>query len=873
MKRTLLCLVVAISLQPVLHAQWEWQYYSPTGNNLNDVEYLPTGVVIAVGEKGIFLRSTDHGVNWTIIESDRSADLFGIAFKDALEGYAFGANESYAKTTDGGLTWSFSPIIDSTSTTVIYDMKFIDANEAWKLTNEYFYHSTNGGQNWSSSPLPPGATPHHLYFRDTQHGWAYGPRTLLQTTNGGAEWNDRSSDVSLFRYNGLTFTDSVTGWISGYFGAFNDYDGYLYKTTDGGATWALNFDVPYAFGTGDVAFMDHNHGWFLTRSRIYGTSDGGASWQLQQIGTFSRISQLDSARAITAGESGQIFRTENGGIAWHSINPASSTYFQKLFFVDSLVGFAATYNQLLKTADGGDSFSPLPQSDVSSMFFTDENHGWIGKNLGGGWSSIFHTTDGGKTWTDQTGEMPYSTLALWFIDDTHGFATGSAGHLMRTSNAGATWNDTTFSDQAEFSSVKFITKDIGWIAGSSIYKTTDGGNTWVRQFVDGVQYFQIEGLSVVTDKTVYAVGQNWMIFKTSDGGNKWTASALPGPGHDVGGWSLNDVWFLDSRSGWIVGNDGLYRSSDGGDTWQKENTPVDRPINSVFFLDQHDGWAAGRAAFFHTSDAGVSTINELSVSTDRITYHTLDTINVTFTYWNRQDTTVVLTFPTGCPYDYCIDSSKCWHRYVACTQLFNYIHVGPHTIHTWNSSFPSEFFDPGLLSEGSHKLVGWLHGHDDLHSSLIDSTIFIISDKDSITINIATGWNLLSFPLDVPDRKLATLFPSTASKAFIYTGTYEPTDSIPWHRGFWVKFDSTFTVAFSGTARVSDTIDVNEGWNLVGTLTRPVQVSDVITIPPDIRISPFFDFKVHPGYGAITVLSPGWGYWVRMKASGKLILK
>jgi photosystem II stability/assembly factor-like uncharacterized protein len=57
---------------------------------------------------------------------------------------------------------------------------------------------------------------------------------------------------------------------------------------------------------------------------------------------------------------------------------------------------------------------------------------------------------------------------------------------------------------------------------------------------------------------------------------------------------LSDVFFVDATHGWAVGDRGvIVHTSDGGRTWNLQNSGVDCRIATVFFLDAKIGWAAG----------------------------------------------------------------------------------------------------------------------------------------------------------------------------------------------------------------------------------------------------------------------------------------
>jgi photosystem II stability/assembly factor-like uncharacterized protein len=61
--------------------------------------------------------------------------------------------------------------------------------------------------------------------------------------------------------------------------------------------------------------------------------------------------------------------------------------------------------------------------------------------------------------------------------------------------------------------------------------------------------------------------------------------------HDA---SLTDAFFIDSTSGWAVGDRGvIWHTADGGATWQQQSSGVTCSLSSVFFMNDQRGWAVG----------------------------------------------------------------------------------------------------------------------------------------------------------------------------------------------------------------------------------------------------------------------------------------
>jgi len=99
---------------------WTFQNPQPTGNTLRGVAALNAQTMIAVGEQGSILRTTDAGVTWKRISSGTSAlavpvrdagtgsnaGLSGVSFADANTGIAVGSQGAILRTVDGGSTWT-----------------------------------------------------------------------------------------------------------------------------------------------------------------------------------------------------------------------------------------------------------------------------------------------------------------------------------------------------------------------------------------------------------------------------------------------------------------------------------------------------------------------------------------------------------------------------------------------------------------------------------------------------------------------------------------------------------------------------------------------------------------------------------------------
>jgi len=84
-----------------------------------------------------------------------------------------------------------------------------------------------------------------------------------------------------------------------------------------------------------------------------------------------------------------------------------------------------------------------------------------------------------------------------------------------------------------------------------------------------------------------------------------------------------------------------------------------------------------------------------------------------------------------------------------------------------------------------------------------------------------------------------------------------------------------FANCSGGTAEVTGqapapTIEVAQGWNIVGAGADSVDVGTITSDPPGIVLTDFFGFDQTSGYQNASTLAPGGGYWVKVSESGAL---
>ena len=103
------------------------------------------------------------------------------------------------------------------------------------------------------------------------------------------------------------------------------------------------------------------------------------------------------------------------------------------------------------------------------------------------------------------------------------------------------------------------------------------------------------------------------------------------------------------------------------------------------------------------------------------------------------------------------------------------------------------------------------------------------SQSQSVEFKVANGWNIISVPLKVNDYLKSTLFPTAVSNAYFYQGVYLPTDTLMNGNGYWQKFDSVQTITINGDTVNFESINVVQGWNLIGSITIPIATDSIVS--------------------------------------------
>ncbi len=253
---------------------------------------------------------------------------------------------------------------------------------------------------------------------------------------------------------------------------------------------------------------------------------------------------------------------------------------------------------------------------LHAVFFLDGVHGWAVGSRG----TMLKTTDGGKNWQAQSQPTADALRDIYFTDALNGWILCEANlydlkgnndprtYLMQTSDGGESWKRINIRGadvNARLVRAIFSPQGRGWAFGEegTIFTTRDAGVTWTR--LPSPTRHLLLGGAFIDENRGWLVGAGATIMQTSDGGETWHLSRLADSSQNAVRFASTS--FVDNRLGWAVGSGGsIYRTINGGRTWQKQDSGIATDLFDVKFLDAAEGWAVGaEGTVIYTNDGGL----------------------------------------------------------------------------------------------------------------------------------------------------------------------------------------------------------------------------------------------------------------------------
>ncbi|GLX67206.1 WD40/YVTN/BNR-like repeat-containing protein [Paenibacillus glycanilyticus] len=376
-------------------------------------------------------------------------------------------------------------------------------------------NSTNSGSTTTPSSSPDGETSSQQPGNTDNAGGGNSSNPTPVSTN--------EQEAQISNVTALRLADAKSGWVAG--------NGQIARTDDGGAHWKVQYssDKPV------------NQIFALSSSKVWAT-----------VGD-------ENAKSLT------LIQSTNGGKTWTNAGTVPNRGY--LHFTSDKTAFSGN----AMTKDGGKTWTELqtPGKEIDEVYFHDVNNGWAVQMVNG--SMLFmHSANGGKTWdtvmSRKTEVAPGKVIIRSTADkDAWIELIGDAGmtqisySLFHTTDGGKTWTPVIVKNGAGSGPAPGFTMDDANIPNGM--KSTSPGTLYVVNPQTAVMGGQCQACD--TPNT---------IMQTTDGGKHWSIGKS-----EFAGFGTQYMAAADASHIWFIATDGtnpavLYTSTDGGKSWHKTFT-------------------------------------------------------------------------------------------------------------------------------------------------------------------------------------------------------------------------------------------------------------------------------------------------------------
>ena len=396
----------------VSQSGWQWGNPTPQGNTIRAMDFV-AGRGYAIGDDGTALRTDDGGATWTGLATGTSQDLTRVqAVTPDVVVVLGGGGCVVRRSDDGGKTFRKMFVLAEVGCPdQVAAAYFVSPQVGYLLLQDgNVLRTTDGGETFGRGTAIPGtaasagggrSVPADAIFTTGDAGLVFlaGGAAAFRTTDAGASWTPEP-DVAAGNVQRLRAVDATTFYAFG--------PNTLLRSTDAGQTWAApaarapgTRSPAISCATPDLCLMTTDRGadpapdrerrrhrrrrsrrrprrcsrpasrtrparWRpapAARPRSRTTAGATTSPIGGDIaGSFQfglRPGPTDQI-ALALGARGQLARTTDNGITWRAINVATSADMRDTSFSTADQGYALDQRGgLFRTANGGASWQPI----------------------------------------------------------------------------------------------------------------------------------------------------------------------------------------------------------------------------------------------------------------------------------------------------------------------------------------------------------------------------------------------------------------------------------------------------------------------------------------------------------------------------------
>ena len=580
-------LTVNVALGQATH---KWMRTNPGGGGaFSTIEAGPSGQILAGSDLSGAYYSWDFGQTWGIYGAERgvfSTHVSGMGFHPEDEDVFFiGTDNGIFKSINGG--GYFYSVLDSGYITDIF-VAPSNFNIVYATFHGYFnspigsiYKSINGGESFTkvSTNLPDSLRLLELHVSPTDPDLLFvlagggrffcGNAHLYKSANGGVTWTRKASGLGSIMDVAMHPTDHNIIYLTTmnvdcdeplY---YTDLDGDFYQSTNAGENWTLRSadqsgiiwikrDQPST-----IRMIDVREPWpWISSGGTWRSTNSGSTWIQTSDGSWDGGYQSSLAWAYgssyngfckTVGES----MADPDVLLWTNPQWIFATHDEGVNFNSLHTSQVATNNWLSTGVDN------VVMNEIEVSHANKEVLYAAFADLG-----VWRSLDRGRSW--QSGNTPS------FTGNWQGFGGNSLTVVADPTRAAVVWAGM----QGDFNEQAYLVKSTSQGASSSWLQSDTG----IPNSVIRISGMSLDQTSLETNRKLFVCADGDVYRSTNDGAN-WSLSFANGGLHFTA---------IDQINGLVVyagGRTGIFRSQNGGLTWQDVSLPVMTGTEDVDFFD------------------------------------------------------------------------------------------------------------------------------------------------------------------------------------------------------------------------------------------------------------------------------------------------
>ncbi|MBK7379299.1 MAG: T9SS type A sorting domain-containing protein [Ignavibacteriales bacterium] len=307
--------------------------------------------------------------------------------------------------------------------------------------------------------------------------------------------------------------------------------------------------------------------------------------------TYIGLDFINPDTGWACGGSGAIIKTTNGGDDWTISETPVTNLLLKIHSYNGQVVICTGYDGLiLRSSDGGETFEQIVSgvgngTDLWGVQMLNDTLGWVcGMN-----QTLLKTTDAGLSWQQLFPGLNQHYWSLNFLDESYGMIACGGGIILKTTDGGQSWAITQAGDIRSLYTIDIIDSlhiTAAGFDGKNVY-SDDGGTTWVQN-TDVPAFSAINWIDFIDTDTGYCVRDVYDIAKTTNRGQNWF-----NPNTEVvSEWHIQ---LLDDGTGYSCGEEvggsyalNFFKRTNGLENWSK--IFLNDNFSDVFFLNEQEGF-------------------------------------------------------------------------------------------------------------------------------------------------------------------------------------------------------------------------------------------------------------------------------------------